>query len=266
LGGLVHDANANSGETTQVTISISLGDTETVVFGPGSVALAVDVNDQALACGGCAPGDLCLALGNDFHRCATPCDPAADPATQCGGRECTLFSFTSPGLSGEKPLYVCNRVVAIEAGYEHVCAVRQSGAVACWGYNGDGQLGIGNTTSSSTPLNVSGVAGTVGVGAGASHTCAVGQSGALACWGYNVHGELGIGSAGRPALSPVSVLGPKNVVAVSAGHYNSAGGYYTCVLQKSGAVACWGDNRLGQLGDGTTSDTPVSNPFTVLGL
>jgi alpha-tubulin suppressor-like RCC1 family protein len=36
-------------------------------------------------------------------------------------------------------------VVGIAAGGEHVCARKQSGALRCWGFNSDGQLGYGHT-------------------------------------------------------------------------------------------------------------------------
>ncbi len=36
---------------------------------------------------------------------------------------------------------------ALAAGIQHTCALQIDGTVVCWGYNGNGQLGIGSTTS-----------------------------------------------------------------------------------------------------------------------
>ena len=44
--------------------------------------------------------------------------------------------------------------VSITAGDYHTCALLNTGAVNCWGYNFDGQLGNGNTTYSSAPVAV----------------------------------------------------------------------------------------------------------------
>lgn len=37
----------------------------------------------------------------------------------------------------------------------------------------------------------------------------------------------------------------------------TAGGTHSCALSTAGDAYCWGDNRFGQLGDGTTTDRPV---------
>jgi alpha-tubulin suppressor-like RCC1 family protein len=89
--------------------------------------------------------------------------------------------------------------------------------------------------------------------AGADHTCALLPGGSVDCWGSNVEGQVGVGSLTGPrrcngspcAAVPLPVRG-----LTAAATAIAAGDAHTCALLAGGAVACWGSNADGQLGDG----------------
>jgi alpha-tubulin suppressor-like RCC1 family protein len=151
-------------------------------------------------------------------------------------------------------------VVAIASKEDHACAVTSAGAVKCWGYNEYGQLGDGSRTSRSVPVAVPTVRpGIVAVAVGWGHTCALSSGGAVECWGNNEYGQLGYGEEASLRLTPVDVLGLLNgTLAIGA-----AGGQ-TCALSPGGGARCWGNNKYGQLGDGTGE--PRFSPVAVDGL
>ena len=139
-------------------------------------------------------------------------------------------------------------------GSGHSCALTTSGGVKCWGGNYAGQLGNNSTSDSFTPVDVVGMStGVVAISTGSSHTCALTTGGGVKCWGNNIAGELGNNST-MPSPVPVDVFGLTSGVSAI-----SAGAYETCALTIAGGMKCWGDNTLGQLGDGSTTqrNTPV---------
>jgi alpha-tubulin suppressor-like RCC1 family protein len=152
-------------------------------------------------------------------------------------------------------------IAAIDAGgRDHSCALTTTGGVLCWGGNGFGQLGDGTTVDSSVPVPVSGLdSGVAAIAVGQLHTCAALTAGGAMCWGNNGDGRLGIGGAGGSFSTPVAVFGLSSGVGAIA-----AGNTHTCAVTTAGAALCWGDNFHGQLGDGTTVDSPL--PVAVSGL
>ena len=147
----------------------------------------------------------------------------------------------------------------VAAGAEHACALA-SDDVYCWGDNAFGQLGDGTTTNYPAPNPVTGLppADVVAVSAGFEHSCALTAGGGVKCWGRNQYGQLGTGTTSQ-SNTPVDVTGlGSGVVAIAAGQR------HTCALTLAGGVKCWGDNALGQLGDGT--NVPSSTPVDVQGL
>lgn len=88
------------------------------------------------------------------------------------------------------------------------------------------------------------------VRAGGSHTCGVTSGTVAACWGANGYGQLGDGSSvSRTSPAPVVVTG---VVSQPIWTSVSAGGAYSCGLTTASTAYCWGANRSGQIGDGTS--------------
>ena len=152
-------------------------------------------------------------------------------------------------------------VTAVVAGIYHTCALLDTGAVKCWGYNGYGQVGDGSADEFLfTPVDVVGLSsGVVAIAAGGIHTCALLDTGALKCWGCGRFGQLGIAGDYSDQKTPVDVEGlSNNVAAVFAGRYN------TCVLLDTGTLKCWGRNNHGQLGNGH-DDADQSRPVGVVG-
>jgi alpha-tubulin suppressor-like RCC1 family protein len=206
---------------------------------------------------GLSSGVTALATGQ-MHTCAL---------TSSGGVKCWGYNWAGQlgdGTTTQRntPVDVnglTSVVTALEGGWYHTCALIGGGKVKCWGWNGSGQLGDGTTDNRSTPVNVSGLSGGVtALAAGVEHTCALLNGGGVKCWGWNNYGEVGDGTTTQ-RNTPVDVRGlTKGIKALDAG------AYYTCALDNSGGVKCWGKNRLGQLGDGTT--TNHSRPVDVNGL
>lgn len=94
--------------------------------------------------------------------------------------------------------------------------------------------------------------------AGNDHSCGITTDGALQCWGDNADGQVGDGTD-FPSRPPVPVAGLGSGVLTVA-----TGGNHSCAIRNNGITQCWGRNRNGQLGDGTTNEQ--LRPVDVLGL
>ncbi|HTZ30795.1 MAG TPA: fibronectin type III domain-containing protein [Streptosporangiaceae bacterium] len=100
------------------------------------------------------------------------------------------------------------------------------------------------------------------VTAGNAYACAI-EIGQAYCWGANSSGQLGNGTTTSSSVPvPVytgGVLAGKTLTQIGAG-FN-----HTCALASSGAVYCWGANSYGQLGNNSTTPSPVPVAVTTSG-
>jgi alpha-tubulin suppressor-like RCC1 family protein len=186
---------------------------------------------------------------------------------------------TSPGSTGWSGLSVGN---------DFSCALR-SGSMYCWGYNGYGQFGSGDTTNNSTPQLNSGGTSWTSVVTGYHHACGF-KSANLFCWGDGSEGALGQGGlVSQPDPVAVTATGftPSILMDTSSSRITwviasngklwgwgrffdkvpdvvqvgvattwkapTAGLRHFCGLQGTGTLWCWGQNTDGRVGDGTTT-------------
>ncbi|MEM9494213.1 MAG: hypothetical protein AAGC55_34020, partial [Myxococcota bacterium] len=158
-----------------------------------------------------------------------------------------------PALAGDVPLG--GTAVKIAAGPGHTCALLDTGAVRCWGWNYYGQLGYGHTDAigdNETPADAGDVpiGGTaVDVAAAGARTCVLLSSGGMRCWGYN-NGQLGYGDTEHrgdnetpDTLGLVPIGGTVTQLAL--------GNQHSCALMANNTVRCWGYNHNAQLGIGS---------------
>lgn len=180
-----------------------------------------------------------------------------------------------------------DQIVAIQAGFSHICAMREvdgQQSVLCWGDDSKGELGAGNGDLSPYPTDVclSGnsstcvpLTGAVQLAAGTVHTCALMQNGGVKCWGQNTLGQLGNGldwqvlgasvqelyASSIPELyqaNPVDVCAQGRLDDGSCQALTGVGavfaeGFNSCALMTTGEARCWGDNHFGQVGNGVIS-------------
>lgn len=211
--------------------------------------------------------DVVQLVGGREHFCALR-DPAPlndgvtelvcwgnNASGQLGAGAAVVRAVGPLAVLGEGGVGTLTDAMAIAAGDAHSCAVRADGSAVCWGAGGDGRLGNGDVLDSPHPVTVLQVGGRAPLGglslsagaieAGDRHSCAVTDTGTVLCWGFGDDGRLG-DDAALSSSTPVAVAGLSDAVAVSC-----ASGGHSCALRAGGAVACWGDNASGALGDGT---------------
>jgi alpha-tubulin suppressor-like RCC1 family protein len=150
----------------------------------------------------------------------------------------------------------------VAAGFVAGFALLNDGTVRAWGANEAGQLGDGmRKVGATSPVSVTGLNHVVQIATSGDHVLALLENGTVYTWGGDFWGNLGNGTRdtteGVAHPIPQQVPGLEGVVAVAAG-----GGDDLAILS-NGTVVGWGEDKNGQLGDGSTATklvpTPVEN-------
>uniref|UniRef100_I3JE75 RCC1 and BTB domain containing protein 2 n=1 Tax=Oreochromis niloticus TaxID=8128 RepID=I3JE75_ORENI len=132
-------------------------------------------------------------------------------------------------------------VVNIACGQLCSMAVLDNGEIYGWGYNCNGQLGLGNNGNQQTPCRIAALQGVniVQVACGYAHTLALTDEGFVYAWGANSYGQLGTGNKSNQALPTPINTDKERIVEVAACHTS----HTSAAKTQSGQVLMWGQCR-----------------------
>jgi alpha-tubulin suppressor-like RCC1 family protein len=201
-----------------------------------------------------------LSLRRVFAGGSHTCGSAAGGKTYCWGRN--TYGQLGDGTTIQRltPVAVKGNLLfsQLTTGSLHSCGV-SNGRAYCWGRNRWGQLGDGTMTRRVQPAAVAGGLRFAGVSTGNEYTCGITTASRAYCWGLNHSGRLGDGEANTVRLSPVAVQGGLLFSSI----YASVVGRTTCGVTTGAKGYCWGDNFIGQVGDGSSQGGAHLTPTAV---
>jgi E3 ubiquitin-protein ligase HERC3 len=229
---------------------VDLGGHKAVSIETGEAITCAILDDGTLSCWG--KDDFFGALGSGPYG-----DLGDKPAEMGAGLKRVLIGL-EPG----------EKVSAVALAYDrwtHACALLSSGRVKCWGNNGSGELGLGDTKDRGRVVAEMGAAlpavdlGTgrkaTQIATGGGHNCAILDNAHVKCWGENTFGKLGIGETSTAARGDAAgemgdALPDVNLGTGRTAKLIAAGWGTTCAVLDDESIKCWG--VIGDYGTGTT--------------
>lgn len=131
-------------------------------------------------------------------------------------------------------------------------AIKTDGTLWSWGANQYGQLGLGDTVTRSSPVQIGSGTNWAVVQASNARTIAIKTDGTMWAWGYNANGGLGVGDR-------VYRSSPVQIGALTTWSKISGGGNFSVAIKTDGTMWSWGSGASGVLGDNaiTYRSSPV---------
>ncbi len=278
-GELGNGGTSNAFTTpVRVTFPVGVAIAKLANTSPYDTALAIDTAGNAWGWGLDGDGQLCL--GNTLRHLTPVQTPlthvtalagAGDHALYVAGGNASACGDNANGDLGNgstTPSTVPTPVTGLQTGtvssvyasWRNSGALSTTGQYSSWGYNGLGNVGNGHLgTDALTPQPISLPASVTDVALGGSganngQTLVMLSNGTLRAWGYDNFGQLG-DHASKTEASPVTVTPPTGVTYVSL----ATGGTTSYGIDTSGRIWAWGNNNVGEVGNGTTTNqkTPV---------
>jgi alpha-tubulin suppressor-like RCC1 family protein len=225
-----------------------------------NLPVAVDLSAAAAA------GQTVRSLSTGaYHTCIA----MSDNRVWCWGRNNLGQLGTGTTTDSKVPVQVSLAGITIPSGatidevscsgsrrkQDSSCLRLSTGAIHCWGYNGEGELGDGGTANRNAPTlavvtTAFGGAKPLQIASGQNARCTRTSDGFVYCWGRDHAGVLGLdlaGAARYPIPSRTRVIG--DVTYLDVGHHTA------CAVDQSRRLFCWGTNTRGQ------STTKAANTF-----
>ena len=129
----------------------------------------------------------------------------------------------------------------------HACVVRSTGIVTCWGK--DAMRG-----SAEAMRDIDEARNATAIATGGRYTCAR-ESSRLICWGERRMQRI---------IESIEYQSPQHT-AIAEGTQFAVGTEHVCTLAPTGAIACWGNNAVHQLGAPTTTNRYLRSVTSVQG-
>jgi alpha-tubulin suppressor-like RCC1 family protein len=144
-------------------------------------------------------------------------------------------------------------ITDIACGMYHNLVLGSNGQIFSWGYNGRGELGVGDTSTRNTPTLISSITSKniSQISAGNQFSLALSSDNIIYAFGANNYGQLGVGDytdKSTPTIVSITNISNRTITGISA----SKMGGHAMILTSDGNIFGMGLNSYMNLGDKTT--------------